>query len=131
VLGRRDVPGGLLLTSLADELREPLDLAAFCGTVRRPRVDGARLPFAALLARALCPLVLAPGCSCSDLVGGLSWPWTAATKSALRSRPSILRRRSRALSLTARVPSPAFLRLSSARRSFVRAFPTVGEAHGR
>src|SRR6185503_19543391 len=51
----------------------------------------------------------------------------ATSKSALRLQPSMLRLRSRALSTEMWASSPARLRLSSARRSSVRAPLTVGE----
>src|SRR4029079_13110315 len=69
------------------------------------------------------PATGAPVCI-RAFTGGLG---ATTSKSALRLRPSMLRRRSRALSTEMRASSPARLRLSSARRSSVRAPLTVGE----
>jgi hypothetical protein len=52
---------------------------------------------------------------------------TAASSSGARSRPSMLSRRLRARSMEILASSPACLRLSSARRSSVRALLTDGE----
>jgi len=69
------------------------------------------------------PATGAPGCI-RAFTGGLG---ATTSKSTLRLRPSMLRRRSRAFSTEMRASSPARRRLSSARRSSVRAPLTEGE----